>query len=128
MASSDNVLRGGLTPKHVDVPELLRILDFRSGPVSIVPPTRVGALEVWKTPAREFELSRARGDATIEVRSPLIALCTAGTVSLTDDAGTEQLGRGESVFVPGTSRQLALRGEGTTYLATCGERALSSKE
>jgi mannose-6-phosphate isomerase len=128
MASSDNVLRGGLTPKHVDVAELLRILDFRSGPVSILTPTRVGALDVWRTPAREFELSRATGDASLDVRSPLIALCIAGTVSLTDDSGTENLGRGESVFVPGTSRKLALRGEGTTYLATCGGRALSSVE
>jgi mannose-6-phosphate isomerase len=32
MAASDNVLRGGLTPKHVDVPELLRIVDVDPGP------------------------------------------------------------------------------------------------
>jgi len=122
MASSDNVLRGGLTPKHVDVPELLRILDFTSGPVAKLMPTRVGALETWRTPAREFALFRARGaTTTIRVPGPLIALCTEGTVSLTDDRGTEQLGRGESAFVAGSTSQLAVRGEGVAYLATCGD-------
>ena len=58
MASSDNVLRGGLTPKHVDVPELLRVLDFRAGPVAIVHPAPPEEEQVYLTPAPEFRLSR----------------------------------------------------------------------
>jgi mannose-6-phosphate isomerase len=124
MASSDNVLRGGLTPKHVDVPELLRVLDFRAGAVEKVLPMREGSVDVWKTPAREFELSRVRGtDApiTLPVHAPIIAICTSGTVALTDEHGTETLGRGDSVFVAGSTRSLTARGDGEVYLATCGQ-------
>lgn len=123
MASSDNVLRGGLTPKHVDVAELLRVLDFRAGPVAKVHPTREGRVEVWKTEAREFELSRVHAsndEVRICVRAPIIVLCTAGTVTLEDDRGSETLGRGESVFVPGSASRLAVRGDGVAFLATCG--------
>jgi len=131
MASSDNVLRGGLTPKHVDVGELLRVLDFRASPIAKALPIRVGDVEVWKTPAREFELSRVHvgaSKATIEVRAPVIAICTEGTVSIADDRNTETLGRGESVFVPGSMSELALSGHGTAYLATCGDRELHEDE
>ena len=36
MANSDNVLRGGLTPKHIDVPELLKVLDFKPQQIEIL--------------------------------------------------------------------------------------------
>ncbi|MGB3699447.1 MAG: mannose-6-phosphate isomerase, class I [Gordonia sp. (in: high G+C Gram-positive bacteria)] len=66
MANSDNVLRGGLTPKHIDVPELLRVLDFR--PVSmaqLMPEVRgLGAERIYVTPAAEFRLSRVELDGT----------------------------------------------------------------
>ncbi len=59
MANSDNVLRGGLTPKHVDVPELMRTLSFESGKPGILDGERVSDTEtVYRTDAREFELSR----------------------------------------------------------------------
>ena len=57
MASSDNVLRGGLTSKHVDVGELGRVLTFRGGPARPLDPDRGG---VYRTPAEEFELSVVR--------------------------------------------------------------------
>ncbi|MDD4956519.1 MAG: mannose-6-phosphate isomerase, class I [Candidatus Omnitrophica bacterium] len=58
MANSDNVLRGGLTPKHVDVPELLKTLTFNSGePRILTPRERARAERVYETPAPEFELS-----------------------------------------------------------------------
>ncbi len=59
MANSDNVLRGGLTPKHVDVPELLKILSFESHVPDILDGTLIGDAErIYRTPAEEFELSR----------------------------------------------------------------------
>ncbi|WAC56112.1 mannose-6-phosphate isomerase, class I [Gordonia sp. SL306] len=66
MANSDNVLRGGLTPKHIDVPELLRVLDFTPADVAeITAPIRtVGAERVYLTPAPEFRLSRVELDGT----------------------------------------------------------------
>lgn len=55
MANSDNVLRGGLTPKHVDVPELLRVLDFRPIDAPVLVPK--GPAPAWfDTPAPEFRL------------------------------------------------------------------------
>ncbi|MGV9713523.1 mannose-6-phosphate isomerase, class I [Gordonia sp. NPDC003424] len=66
MANSDNVLRGGLTPKHIDVPELLRVLDFTPAePSDLSPPIRtVGDERVYLTPAPEFRLSRVELDGT----------------------------------------------------------------
>ena len=57
MANSDNVLRGGLTPKHVDVPELLATLAFEGHGPEVLEPVDSGPGErVYRTPAREFEL------------------------------------------------------------------------
>ena len=57
MASSDNVLRGGLTPKHVDVAELLVVGAFRPAPPGAFRPVAVSPVErVYRTPAAEFEL------------------------------------------------------------------------
>ena len=59
MANSDNVLRGGLTPKHVDVPELLTVLRFESTSIDVILPRRMGPYEeTYATPATEFLLSR----------------------------------------------------------------------
>jgi mannose-6-phosphate isomerase len=63
MANSDNVLRGGLTPKHVDVPELLRVLDFTPTDDSVILPlqTRGGAELVYDTPAPSSRVAAAGG-------------------------------------------------------------------
>jgi len=59
MANSDNVLRGGLTPKHVDVEELMHTLSFESGNTPVLRGDRVSSTEtVYRTSAEEFELSR----------------------------------------------------------------------
>ncbi|MDH3716018.1 MAG: mannose-6-phosphate isomerase, class I, partial [Gammaproteobacteria bacterium] len=85
-AASDNVLRGGLTPKHVDVPELLRILRFESqAPHKLCPQPGEDGLAVYPTPTRFFRLART----TVDVNHTLqrtrragveIVLCTAGNV------------------------------------------------
>ena len=64
MANSDNVLRGGLTPKHVDVPELLRVLDFTPAKESALRPNTIddGIELVYDTPAPEFAVSVLRLD------------------------------------------------------------------
>ena len=66
MANSDNVLRGGLTPKHVDVPELLKHVKFEathpriisSGPAGTAQPIVAGSITTYRTPAPDFELSK----------------------------------------------------------------------
>lgn len=115
MASSDNVLRGGLTKKHIDVPELMRVLDFVDGPVMPVRARAVDAHErAWDTPAREFRLSAidvARG-ASVErvVRGPEILLCVAGSVAVTPRGGEAPvvLAQGRAAFVPASTDRYSL--------------------
>ncbi|MEV4440268.1 mannose-6-phosphate isomerase, class I [Streptomyces sp. NPDC049577] len=124
MANSDNVLRCGLTPKHVDVPELLRVVRFEAGaPHVLRPEADAGEEEVYETPVDEFRLSRyvrAAGapPRPLDARTPQILLCVAGTALLRGDDGTElELGRGESAFVRAGER-VELLGEATVFRAT----------
>lgn len=121
MASSDNVLRGGLTPKHVDVPELLRVLRFAEEPIPVVRPSpgRPGEW-IYETPARHFELSRLEPPASgfeTAVWGPEILLCTSGELSATDAAGRVGLGRGRSAFVPASAARYRLEGAGVAFRA-----------
>ena len=96
MANSDNVLRGGLTPKHVDVDALLDVVDFRSRGVDPLRPAGDGPERTYDTPAPEFRLSRIDGPAMLTATGPEILLCTEGTVRAAD----LELRRGASAFTP----------------------------
>jgi mannose-6-phosphate isomerase len=119
MATSDNVLRCGLTPKHVDVPELLRVVRFEPcAPAVLRPEPSTDGEEVYETPVDEFRLSRyflADGSPARDLTrpTPQILLCTAGTVR----AGDETLAPGDSVFVP-AKEKTDLSGAGTLFRAT----------
>lgn len=121
MASSDNVLRGGLTPKHVDLDELVRVLDFRDDPIPIVHPRDEGSVHVYETPAREFELARidaTSAGVTLKPDGPEVLLCTEGTVRVEHGADERhELRGGASLFVPAGSGEYVLRGVGTVYRA-----------
>ncbi|MEJ8644069.1 mannose-6-phosphate isomerase, class I [Streptomyces sp. MS1.HAVA.3] len=117
LANSDNVLRAGLTPKHVDVPELLKIANFEPGDPSVLRPEGNGE-EVYEAPIDEFRLSRfllAPGGASrvLPHETPQILLCTAGSPK----AGELPLGPGQSVFVP-AGEKVELSGTGTVFRAT----------
>ncbi|MEU2235334.1 mannose-6-phosphate isomerase, class I [Streptomyces vietnamensis] len=119
MANSDNVLRCGLTPKHVDVPELLRIVRFEPNePAVLRPEASPSGEEVYDTPIDEFRLSRfvrAEGAAPTDLTAPVpqILLTTAGRPKV----GEVTLAPGESVFVP-AGEATELSGEGTVFRAT----------
>ncbi|MGW6395564.1 mannose-6-phosphate isomerase, class I [Streptomyces sp. NPDC055103] len=119
MANSDNVLRCGLTPKHVDVPELLRVVRFEPhDPGVLRPEASPSGEEVYDTPIDEFRLSRlvrAEGAAPTDVTAPTpqILLAVAGRPK----AGEVTLSRGESVFVP-AGEKTELSGAGTVFRAT----------
>ncbi|NEA76638.1 mannose-6-phosphate isomerase, class I [Streptomyces sp. SID13588] len=110
MANSDNVLRCGLTPKHVDVPELLRVVRFEAtDPGVLRPEVSSNGEEVYETPIDEFRLSRyvlaPGGEArTPDARTPQILLCTDGAALLRSPHGELTLERGESAFVPAGER------------------------
>jgi mannose-6-phosphate isomerase len=105
--NSDNVLRGGLTSKHIDVPELLRVLDFSYGALPVQRGERVGPQETaYCTPAEEFQLTRlewAQGESTPVLLSspyPQILLCTHGSAELRSRAGGHlTVCRGASVWL-----------------------------
>ncbi|MYS14346.1 mannose-6-phosphate isomerase, class I [Streptomyces sp. SID4982] len=118
MANSDNVLRCGLTPKHVDVPELLRVVRFEaSDPGVLRPEASSDGEEVYETPIDEFRLSRyvLPGETArdLTLPTPQILLCTAGSVRV----GEHELLPGRSVFVPAGEKTEA-SGEGTLFRAT----------
>ncbi|WP_269938196.1 mannose-6-phosphate isomerase, class I [Arthrobacter sp. HY1533] len=106
MASSDNVMRGGLTGKHVDVPELLETVDFAPSGVPVVP-TRTTDLDqhMWEPPFAEFSLQRVEISADSDPvplvqNGPLLVLAVSGSVLLDSPRGDMALSRGGSVFVP----------------------------
>lgn len=117
LANSDNVLRAGLTPKHVDVPELLKIVKFEAGDPHVLRPEGDGE-ELYEAPVDEFRLSRfllAPGAASrvLPPDAPQILLCTAGSPRV----GELSLAPGESVFVP-AGEKTELSGTGTVFRAT----------
>ncbi|MGI5125664.1 mannose-6-phosphate isomerase, class I [Pseudonocardia sp. CA-107938] len=116
MASSDNVLRGGLTPKHVDVPELLRVLDFAAAPPPVLTGTPDGAWLRYETPFEEFLLRRlqaAPADDPVEVPDggPRILLCTAGAACLRGRDGRLELRRGASAWLGAEDTGLTLEAQ-----------------
>ncbi len=126
MANSDNVLRGGLTPKHVDVPALLDVLEFKEQPLEIIEPQLGQACEkVYHTPAREFELSviepsSGKPYVSAAERSAEILLVTSGKVVVSDAAAggtTFTLSRGMSAVVPAAVESCRISGNGTVYKA-----------
>lgn len=119
MANSDNVLRCGLTPKHVDVPELLRVVRFEAGDPGVLrPEASPDGEEVYATPIDEFRLSRyvvAEGADPRDLTrgTPQILLCTSGSVR----ADGIDLTPGGSVFVP-AGEKAEVSGSGTIFRAT----------
>jgi mannose-6-phosphate isomerase len=112
MAASDNVLRGGLTPKRVDVAELLRVLRYEVLAEPVVRPVALGpGLVTWPAPVPDFSLTRAQTSADMTVRlpagGPRILCCLRGPAQLSTGASTGastgvevlRLDGGDSVFV-----------------------------
>jgi mannose-6-phosphate isomerase len=110
MANSDNVLRGGLTPKHVDVPELLRVLNFNPTPEAQLraPTHRDGLGLIYDTPADEFAASMLtlgddqlghEVDAPSRHDGPQILVCIEGSTTVSGKSGTLKLTRGAAAWV-----------------------------
>jgi len=126
MANSDNVLRGGLTPKHIDVQELLNILSFTGGEVQILSTKMLAFGEaVYPTETAEFVLSviTVNEKAPFESarnRSVEIMICTEGEAAIKDmsDGGMIRLTRGISFIVPAAVKQYRLDGTAKLFKAT----------
>ena len=121
MANSDNVLRGGLTPKNVDVPELMRVVRFDEGHAAIIPGQDAGNGEtLFSTPAEEFELSRLnclpeRPYRRTHRSGPDILIVLKGEVVASCAHGEVRLKSGESLFATqDADYTLAVQGEPAT--------------
>jgi mannose-6-phosphate isomerase len=118
MANSDNVLRGGLTPKHVDVPELLATLAFEAHTPEILRPVESAPGELtYRTPAREFELGMLRITAgephsSDPARGVEVLLGLEGSALLRAGEQELPLGRGQALFVPAAVPSYVIGGEG----------------
>jgi len=125
MANSDNVLRGGLTAKHIDLPELLKVVNFEPRPVELLKTKVLGANETFYiTPANEFVLSSISLSRPTSYRSPTsrsaeILLCASGTAAVQDiGAGTDiNIRQGDSVLVPAAVERYQLTGNAVLYKA-----------
>jgi mannose-6-phosphate isomerase len=122
MATSDNTLRCGMTPKHVDVPEVLRITDFTPLPEPRWPaqPDRSGE-HVFQPPIPDFALSMVALDGSVELTTdgPQILLCTDGSADISSAGADVSLGRGQAVFVA-AGRACGVAGKGTVFRGTTG--------
>ena len=125
MANSDNVLRGGLTSKHIDVDELLRVLNFSEGETAVLPVTPSNRCElVYDSRAEEFVLSviQVQTDIAYDSRTERgveILLCTRGEATIDDlhnNLGIP-LPKGRSVLVPAAVEKYRITGDATIYKA-----------
>ncbi|MDZ7830515.1 MAG: mannose-6-phosphate isomerase, class I [Desulfobacterales bacterium] len=129
MANSDNVLRGGLTAKHVDVEELMRVLNFDPHGLQILNPQERPACEkVYPTPAEEFSLGVIQVDAhcsysTEQIIGPEILLCTHGDgeIQWDDAAETLRISKGDAFLIPAAVKRYSISGTAQIYRAAVGD-------
>lgn len=128
MAASDNVLRGGLTPKRIDVDELLRVLRFEvlDDPVVRAVPVAPGVV-CWPVPVDDFALHQVqlgsdRAEVTVPLVGPRVVLCSAGALTVDDGAGSVELGPGQAAVSPAAAGDLRIAGTGEAYVASSGLR------
>ena len=130
MASSDNVLRGGLTAKHIDIEELLRTVNFMPLPVPRLAATSPaeGHL-IWQPPFDEFQLQRIElepGAPSMELpaRVPVLVLVASGSGLLDTRLQALELEKGDSAFAGANESPITLRAGSTeplvAFIATTG--------
>jgi mannose-6-phosphate isomerase len=122
MANSDNVIRGGLTPKHMDVEELLSILRFQGSSITLAEAEEpVPGLRVFRTPAEEFRLAeihvrpdrpyRNPGSGSIEL---MIVIQGEGRIEAPDSLA---IAKGVSLLIPACTGSYTIRGSLHLYRA-----------
>jgi mannose-6-phosphate isomerase len=115
MASSDNVLRCGLTPKHVDVEEVLRVADFSE----LANPRAAAIGGRFEVPVSDFALTRLEVDEPTALHDPgpSIVLCTEGELAV----GPLALTSGRAAFIAAET-PTRITGRGLAFVASVGDR------
>jgi mannose-6-phosphate isomerase len=126
MANSDNVLRGGLTPKHVDIPELLSVLDFEPYEIKILQPRNSDSAEkIYASSAEEFVLSVCHTSGVDPFLcmdrppGPQVLFCLQGAADIEWPQCTSRMtiSKGQAVFIPHGVRDYSLKGKAKLYKA-----------
>ncbi|WUJ75373.1 mannose-6-phosphate isomerase, class I [Kribbella soli] len=118
MANSDNVLRGGLTHKHIDVPELVSVVDFEPLDNPVLTASEAG---VYETGCEYFAIHRVDldgGERVVEGVGPRIVCCVAGTIDAGGKDSPVTLSTGQSAFASGPEGPCTLRGSGTAFVVS----------
>jgi mannose-6-phosphate isomerase len=123
-ASSDNTLRAGLTPKHVDAAELTRVLRYEAVGQLRVLPRRAGPHHaVFAPPVDEFQLAELvlkDVPVTLGANEPRIVLVTVGSAQVSAGGDTVRLAGGRAAFVPASEGAATVLGTGTAYVVSPG--------
>ncbi|MDR2575316.1 MAG: mannose-6-phosphate isomerase, class I [Treponema sp.] len=140
MANSDNVLRGGLTPKYVDVPELMKILEFKPYKPRLITPN--ASCFSYPTPCEEFSLTRICSGVGASVgprvagtwsphEGPALCSVTEGELIVANSDRETVVKQGESLFIPPIKNgesPLSLKGKFTMFVASCGLQAMNNEQ
>lgn len=126
MARSDNVIRGGLTSKHIAVDELVEVVDFGATHPEVLPGVQAGP-GVWDYPTHcsEFDVWRLEADGTGPVPVPAdgfprIALVTRGRATFHCAAASLDVSLGQAVFIPAVDSGIRLSGDAQVFLSGPG--------
>ncbi|MGW1658061.1 hypothetical protein [Streptomyces atratus] len=117
MANSDNVLRGGLTAKHIDLAELLAVTDFTPSTAEVRAVDLANGEDLYPTPAAQFQLTRIRRGVEINAPGPGALLCVEGELTVERGSARETLRRGEALFIRAAGGPLRVGGTGLAFRA-----------
>lgn len=119
MRASDNVLRGGLTDKHVDVAELVRVLDGRVGGALRIEPRRLAEGRArYEPPTDAFALERLEPlGSALALEGPALVVCVRGRVALRAGDALLELSPTQAGFVPASDGVVLVEGHGELFAA-----------
>lgn len=124
MLASDNVLRGGLTPKHIDVEELSRVLVFEATePKLTTTKVLANGLSRFEIPTKEFDfysVSVGSNNLLMDLNLPgdAVVLCVSGALAVSNSKEERQvINPGEAAFISGDARTFSVSGHGTGFIA-----------
>lgn len=125
MAASDNVIRGGLTPKHIDVEELTAILDFTPRPIPYVEVEELSdSIVSYPVPVSDFTLARvlvgAEQPQALRLSQDNLVLCTHGSVSVTSGDQAATVHAGQAAYVGEEADLVHFAGDGVVFIASNG--------